>query len=82
LLRGILEDNRDEVTGGWDKLCNEEFLGSTRQRMLRIKAMKWEGHVARVKGDCIHCIVRRKEYSAEQDLGWLDNTKMYFKLMG
>jgi hypothetical protein len=43
---------RDEVTGGWRKLHNEEFhnLYSSPSiiRMMKSRRMRWIGHVARI----------------------------------
>jgi hypothetical protein len=47
---GTWTDQRDEVTGGWRKLLNEELhnLYSSRNIIIMIKSrrMKWTGHVA------------------------------------
>jgi hypothetical protein len=41
---------RDEVTGGWSKLHNEELHGlhssSNVTRMIKARGIKWSGHVA------------------------------------
>jgi hypothetical protein len=50
VLRRIFEPKRDEVTGGWRKLHNEELHGlySLPSVVMVIKArrMRWAGHVA------------------------------------
>jgi hypothetical protein len=52
VLRMIFGPKRDEVTGEWRKLHNEELrdLYSSPSIVRRVKArrMRWEGHVARV----------------------------------
>jgi hypothetical protein len=52
VLRGIFGPKRDEVTGGWSKLHNEELrdLYSLPSiiRMIKSRRMKWEGPVARM----------------------------------
>jgi hypothetical protein len=43
---------RDEVTGGWRKLHNEElhnlYSPPSIIRMIKSRRMRWEGHVARM----------------------------------
>jgi hypothetical protein len=52
VLRRIFGPKRDEVTGGWRKLHNEEFhdLYPSRSiiRIMKARRMKWAGHVARM----------------------------------
>jgi hypothetical protein len=52
LLRRLLGLKRDEVTGGWRKLHNEELhnLSSSPSiiRMVKSRGMKWTWHVARM----------------------------------
>jgi hypothetical protein len=52
VLRGIFGPKRDEVTGGWRKLHNEELhnLYSSPSIIIMIKQrrMRWTGHVARI----------------------------------
>jgi hypothetical protein len=51
VLRRIFGTKRDEVTGGWRKLHNEELLGlyssSSIIRMIKSRRMRWSGHVAK-----------------------------------
>jgi hypothetical protein len=51
-LRRIFGPKRDEVTGDWRKLHNEEHhnLYSSPEviRMIKLKRMRWAGHVARM----------------------------------
>jgi hypothetical protein len=63
VLRRIFGPKRDEVTGGWRKLHNEElhnlYSSPSIIRMIKSRRMRWAGHVARL-GD-IGGKARRKE---------------------
>jgi hypothetical protein len=52
VLRRIFKPKRDEETGGWRKLHNEELLdlhsSPSIVRMIKSKRMRWAGHVARI----------------------------------
>jgi hypothetical protein len=52
VLRRISGPKRDEVTGGWRKLHNEELHGlyssSSIIRVIKARRMRWAGHVARM----------------------------------
>jgi hypothetical protein len=52
VLRRIFGPKRDEVTGGWRKLHNEElrdlYSSPSRIRMNKSRRMRWAGHVARM----------------------------------
>jgi hypothetical protein len=50
VLRRIFEPKRDEVTGEWRKLHNEELhiLYSSNIRQIKSMIMRWAGHVARM----------------------------------
>jgi hypothetical protein len=69
VLRRIFRPKRDEVTGGWRKLHNEElhnlYSSSSLIRMIKSGGMKWAAHVARMgPKKCIYDIggtARRKE---------------------
>jgi hypothetical protein len=54
VLRGIFGPKRDEVTGEWRKLHNEELrdLHSSASiiRMIKARRSKWAGHVALMGG--------------------------------
>jgi hypothetical protein len=77
---------RDEVTGGWRKLYNEDFNNlytspSTRIiRMVKSERMRWAGHVARVGEKNVYKLLLGKP-EGKRPLGrprrrWLDNIKM------
>jgi hypothetical protein len=50
VLRRILGPKRDEVTGGWRKLYNEELHGLYSSpsivRVIKARRMRWARHVA------------------------------------
>jgi len=54
VLRRIFGPKRDEVTGEWRKLHNGElndlYCSPDIIRAMKIKIMKLEGHVARMRG--------------------------------
>jgi hypothetical protein len=53
VLKKIFGSKRDEVTGGWRKLHNNELHNVNSSpsiiRMIKSRRMKWAGHVARMK---------------------------------
>jgi hypothetical protein len=56
VLRRIFEPKRDEVTGEWRKLHNEELNGlyslPTIVRVIKSRRLRWARHVARMgKGE-------------------------------
>ena len=52
VLRGVFGAKRDEVTGEWRKLHNEElndlYFSPNIVRVIKSRRMRWEGHVARM----------------------------------
>jgi len=52
MLRGIFGPRRDEVTGEWRRLHNEELNDSYYSpnivRVIKSRRMRWAGHVARM----------------------------------
>jgi hypothetical protein len=90
VLRRILGPKRDEVTGGWRKLHNEDNnLYSTPSiiRMIKSKMMRWAGHVARMgeKRNAYRILVGKPE--GKRPLGrprrrWADNIKIDLREIG
>jgi hypothetical protein len=90
-LRRIFEPKRDEMTGGWRKLHNEELHGLYSSpsivRVIKARKMRRAGHVARmgeVRG-AYNILVRRLE--GRRPLGrprcrWEDNIKMDLREIG
>jgi hypothetical protein len=54
VLRRIFGPKRKEVVGGWRRLHNEElhnlYASSNIIRVIKVRIMRWPGHVARVVG--------------------------------
>jgi hypothetical protein len=84
LLR-IFRPKRDEVTGGWRKLHNEElhdlYSSPSIIRIIKSRRMRWAGHVARMreKRNVYRLLVGKPE--GRRLLGrprrrWVDNIKM------
>jgi hypothetical protein len=68
VLRRIFRLKRDEVTGEWRKLYNEElhilYSSPNIFRQIKPRGMRWAGHVARMGEECIQGFdgkARRKE---------------------
>jgi hypothetical protein len=59
VLRRIFGPKRDEVTGGWRKLHNEElrhlYSSPSIIRIIKSRRMRWAAHVAR-RGEKRNCI--------------------------
>jgi hypothetical protein len=85
VLRRIFGPKRDEVTGEWRKLHNEElrdlYSSPSIIRMIKARKMRWAGHVARMgeKRNTYRLLVGKPE--GKRPLGrsrrrWVDNIKM------
>jgi hypothetical protein len=85
VLRRIFGPRRDEVTGDWKKLHNEElhnFYSSPNIiRMIKSRRIRWAGHVARMgeTRNAYRILVGKRE--GRRPLGrlrrrWVDNFKM------
>ena len=85
VLRRIFQLKRDEVTGEWKKLHNEElndlYCSSDIVRVTKSRRMKWVGHVAR-RGErrVIYRILvwkpERKRPLGRPRRRWEDNIKL------
>jgi hypothetical protein len=66
VLRRIFGPKRDEVTGEWTKLHNEElhdlYSSPSIIRIIKTRRMRWPGHVARIggRGTRIGCLWERQ----------------------
>ena len=53
VLRGISGSKRDEVTGEWKKLHNEElndlYSSPNIVRAIKSRKIRWAGHIARIR---------------------------------
>jgi hypothetical protein len=84
VLRRIFGPKRDEVTGEWRKLHNEEFrdlyYSPSIIRIMKSRKMRWAGHIARMgeKRNAYRLLVGKPE--GKRPLGrprhrWVDNIK-------
>jgi hypothetical protein len=91
VLRGIFGLKRDEVTGGWRKLRNEElhnlYSSPSIIRMIKSRRMRWTGHVARIgeRRNGYRILVGMPE--GKRPLGrprrrWVDSIKMDLREIG
>jgi hypothetical protein len=85
VLRRILGPRRDEVTGDWRKLHNEELHDSYSSpniiRMIESRRMRWAEHVARIgeTGNAYRMLVGKPEGMrpvGRQRPRWVDNIKI------
>jgi hypothetical protein len=85
VLRRIYGPKRDEVTGEWRKLHNEErrdlYSSPSIIRMMKSRSMRWAGHVARIgeKRKAYRLLVGKPE--GKRPLGrprrrWVNNIRM------
>ena len=91
VLRRVFGPKRDEVTGEWRKLHNEELkdLYSLPNivRVVKSRRMRWAGHVARMgEGRGVHRVLVGKP-EGKRTLGrprhsWEDNIKMDLREVG
>ena len=91
VLRRVFGPKRDEVTGEWRKLYNEELsdLYSLPNivQMVKSRRMRWAGHVARMGQGRGVCRVLVGKPEGKSPLGrprrrWEDNIKIDFQEVG
>ena len=91
VLRRIFGPRRDEVTGDWSRLHNEElndlYSSPNFVRVIKSRRMRWTGHVARMgqKRRVYRFLVGKPE--GKRPLGrprrrWVDNIMMDLQEMG
>ena len=91
MLRRIFGSKRDEVTGDWTKLHNEElndlYSSPSIVRVIKSSRMRWAGHVARMgkRRGVNRVLVGKPE--GKRPLGrprrrWEDNIKMALQEVG
>jgi hypothetical protein len=85
VLKGIFGPKREDVTGEWRKLHNEELRGlyslPSIIRIIKLRRVKWAGHVARMgeKRNAYRLLVGKPK--GKRALGrprcrWVDNIRM------
>jgi len=91
VLRRIFGPRRDEVTGKWRRLHNEELNDSYSSpnivRVIKSRRMKCAGHVARMGEERVVYRVLVGKPVGRRPLGrhrrrWVDNTKMDLQELG
>jgi hypothetical protein len=80
VLRRLFGPNRDEVTGDWRKLHNEElhnlYSSPSIIRVIKSRRMRWAEHVARMGVKGMHIVYwwesrKDRDYCEHQDVGGL-----------
>jgi hypothetical protein len=90
-LKSIFASKRDEVTGGWRKLYNEElnnlYSSPSIIRIIKSKMVRWAGHVARMGKKCTvyRILVGKPEGNrpvVRPRYKWVDNIKIELSEIG
>jgi hypothetical protein len=88
VLRRIFGPRRDETTGEWRRLHNEElndlYCSPNIVRVIKWRRMRWAGHVARMGEERGVCRVLVGKPGGNRPLGrprrrWVDNIRMDFQ---
>ena len=91
VLRRIFGPRRDEVTGDWRRLHNEEindlYCSPDIVRVIKSRRMRWAGHVARMGEDrwVYRVLVGKPEGKrplGRPRNGWVDNIRMDLQEVG
>jgi transcription termination factor 2 len=93
VLRSIFGPKRDEVTGKWRKLHNEElrdlYSSPSIIKIIKSRRMRWAGHVARMgeKRNPYRLLVGKGKPEGKRPLGrprrrWVDNIRTYLGEVG
>ena len=87
----IFEPRRDEVTGEWRRLHNEDlndlYSSPNIVRVIKSRRMRWAGHVARMGEERGVYRVLVGKLERRRPLGrprrrWVDNIRMYLQEVG
>jgi len=91
VLRRISGPRRDEVTGEWRRLHNEELIDLYSSpnivRVIKSRRMSWAGNVARMSEERGVCRVLVRKPEGRRPLGrprrrWVDNIRMELQEVG
>jgi hypothetical protein len=91
VLRRIFGPKRDEVTGGWTKLHNEElhnlYSSPSIIRVIKLRRMRWAGHAARMEEKTNACRLLVGKPEGKSPLGrrrrrLVNNIKMDLREVG
>jgi hypothetical protein len=90
VLKRIFGPERDEVTGGWRKLHNEElhnlYSSPSIIRMIKSRGMRLAGHVARMGEKRNACSISVGNREGKRPLGrarrWMDNINIDLREIG
>jgi len=73
MLRKIFEPRRDEGTGEWSRLHNEElndlYSSPNIVRVIKSRRMRWAGHVARIGEERGVCSILLGETGGKETTG-------------
>jgi hypothetical protein len=92
VLRRVFGSEREEVTGGWRKVHNQELLNlytlpSLIISMIRSRRMRWAYHVARIMWKRNAYLILAGKPEGKRQLGrprrrCVDNIKIYIREIG